>query len=213
MNTRIICFGIEEEQMELLIEYGSYYQLDIIDYLSYCKEEEESSKIFDSTIFLLDIDKDFNQCLEILVEKRDKVNCEVIFCSSNNNPDDRVRWLSLGAQQYILKPFNVGEVCIRARLLAEQVPCISDNVLALNTTTKEVTYKNQELDLTDREFEILHYLFKKKGKVVSREELNGLHGRRKVLNRSVDVHVKSIRQKINGDLIESVRGEGYRYLV
>lgn len=139
---------------------------------------------------------------------------DIIIVSANNMLMDKVDGLDLGADDYIEKPFDILELMSRVNAKARR-----------HKRKRVITIKNIELDLdkhtcamdgevvslTAREFEILSLLFSNKGKVVSREDIIGkLWGTDTYFEtRTVDMHIKSLRQKIKEDIIMTVRGVGY----
>jgi len=172
-------------------------------------------------MILLDIMLPGISGLEILemVRKDKKYNdVDVIIISAKSLILDKVQGFELGADDYIDKPFNILELISRVnakvrRKKVEQVITFQNVTLNLN---KHICYvNNEEVQLTSREFEILALLFKANGSVLSREEiLSSIWGVDAIYEtRTVDMHIKSLRQKINDlqkRLIATVHGVGYR---
>ena len=139
---------------------------------------------------------------------------DIIIVSANNLIMDKVDGLDLGADDYIAKPFDILELMSRVNAKArrhkrKRVITIRNIELDLN---KYTFMKDDEvIPLTVKEFEIISLLFENKGKVVSREEIiSKLWGTEGYFEtRTVDMHIKSLRQKIGEDLILTVRGVGY----
>jgi DNA-binding response OmpR family regulator len=135
---------------------------------------------------------------------------------------DKVAGLDLGADDYITKPFAIEELLARIRRALGQtpaLPCDSEILTAMNlqldTKRRTVTVAGSQVDLTKREFDLLHYLLKNKGLVVTREALleNVWDFDFDGGTNAVDVYIRFLRGKIdeayNIKLIHTVRGVGY----
>ena len=134
---------------------------------------------------------------------------------------DRVLGLELGADDYVVKPFSPKELAARVKAVLRRASPetsrsrleVADGLL-IDTDTLEVTLHGKQLELTQAEFRILHLLATRIGWVFSREKiLDHLWGDEKnVTDRSVDVHVKHLRDKLGpaGKMIANVRGVGYK---
>lgn len=157
---------------------------------------------------------------EILKEIRsndDYDDIQIIIVSANRLVMDKVDGLDLGADDYIEKPFDILELMSRVnskarRFFKKQI--LSAGNLLLDTKKHSFYKDNQLIELTNKEFEIMELLMKAKGEVVSREELfNRVWGNDALESRTIDMHIKSLRQKINdndGAIIKSVYGIGYK---
>lgn len=143
-------------------------------------------------------------------------NIQIIIISAKRNPLDKVDGLDSGADDYIEKPFNILELLSRvnARLRRNK----NKNVLKYENLEIDLDkhllkIENKEINLTNMEFEIISYLFKNKGRVISREELfNYLYGTQELESRTLDMHIKSIRKKIDdkeSKIIKTIYGVGY----
>ena len=134
---------------------------------------------------------------------------------------DRVSGLEGGAVDYVTKPFEPREVLARIRAhLRESQGASSKKMnqslevddLRMDFTTRSASYKGRKLELTKMEFDLLKALFESPGRVFSREELlNLVWGFESYPStRTVDTHVLQLRQKMDNDVIETVRKIGYR---
>ncbi|MBW2520883.1 MAG: response regulator transcription factor, partial [Deltaproteobacteria bacterium] len=139
---------------------------------------------------------------------------------------DRVLGLSLGADDYVVKPFSPREVVERVKAILrrtnkkpERQLCFKHGGLELDFAKRKVNLDGQIVDLTAVEYKILHALMSMPGKVFSRDDLlNHIynHGEA-VIDSVVDVHIGHLRQKLGDDpsaprFIETVRGFGYRFV-
>lgn len=151
----------------------------------------------------------------------------VIMLTARSEEFDRVLGLELGADDYITKPFSVRELTARVKALFRRTDISSEPVgeilsagdISIDLERHEVFKGDAKLDLTLKEFELLKILLQNRGKVLSRDLLL-----EKVWGfdyfgetRTVDVHIRYLRQKIEEDdskpeYIETVRGVGYRFI-
>jgi two-component system, OmpR family, copper resistance phosphate regulon response regulator CusR len=170
--------------------------------------------------------------LDVMLPKRDGIQvCKSLRDRRNNTPilmltardglDDRVLGLDSGADDYLVKPFEIKELRARLRALARRraddrgaVLTVAD--LSLDPATHEVRRGGAALELTAKEYALLEYLLRNRGRVVTREMILGHlwdYGSSTASN-VVDVHMRRLRSKVDDPfrekLIETVRGAGYR---
>lgn len=150
----------------------------------------------------------------------------VIMLTARSEEIDKVIGLELGADDYVSKPFSVRELIARIRAVlrrsgrSEQKQhdgkdsTITSGRLELDTVSYEVTYKDEKINLTPKEYEILHLLIANPGRVFSRDTLlNKIWGYDYYGDtRTVDVHIRRLRKKISPEIIETVRGVGYKFV-
>ena len=129
---------------------------------------------------------------------------------------DRVRGLDTGADDYLVKPFDLAELLARVRALIRRTANKTTNRIQigevmLDTRAKNVMRGGQPVTLTAREFAILEYLALHRGEVISRTELyeHLFDENDDTLSNLLDVHVFSIRKKLGAGLIATRRGQGY----
>jgi two-component system copper resistance phosphate regulon response regulator CusR len=161
--------------------------------------------------------------LEILgtLRARDR-GIPVLILTARDTVEDRVVGLDTGADDYLVKPFAFPELAARIRALlrrgrAEPVSRLRISELELDLAGRRVTRGGEELELTTREFELLEYLLRNRGRVVSREMLARdvwrETGRATPLDNVIDVHIARLRRKVDdafeGKLIHTVRGVGF----
>ncbi len=135
-------------------------------------------------------------------------------------PKDRVTGLDLGAEDYVLKPFDQRELAARIRVVLRRTEkseegALSDGELHINPQAYTVKIKDKFVALSPIEFELLHILLKRKGEVVKREFLlENIWKDKEISNRSPDIYIARIRKKLGsiGKRIRTVERVGYRYL-
>ncbi|MBK6636544.1 MAG: response regulator transcription factor [Rhodocyclaceae bacterium] len=178
-------------------------------------------------VIVLDIMLPGRDGLSILKGLRKAGNATpVILLTARNELDDRVEGLSLGADDYLAKPFFVEELIARVQALLRRVSGERQNILAvgelrLDRISREVTWHGQTVDLTGREFNLIEYLMRSPGRVFTRTQiLEHVWGYDfDPSTNVVDVCIQRIRKKIaslgvaaDGESpIEAVRGVGYRF--
>lgn len=159
-------------------------------------------------------DKSGKDILKDLRSNPDNDEIDIIIISANRMLMDKVDGLDLGADDYIEKPFDLLELMSRvnARFRRKnRQNIISAGGVLLDLDRYICKYEDQEINLTNKEFEILSYLIKNKDKVVKRDELlSTIYGVEALETRTIDMHIKAIRQKIKEDLIQTIYGVGYK---
>lgn len=134
--------------------------------------------------------------------------------------DDKVLALDIGADDYLTKPFSMKELSARIKALARRAEIdakqdrLQKDRLVVDFAAHRVTMDGAEVQLTLTEFKILAELLKQSGTVLTRERLRERAlGNLNVTDRTIDVHMASLRKKLGdiGDKIETVRGVGYRF--
>jgi two-component system, OmpR family, alkaline phosphatase synthesis response regulator PhoP len=149
----------------------------------------------------------------------------IILLTARVDDTDKIIGLELGADDYVTKPFNPREIIARIRVQlrhAQQTDIpqsiLSVDGLSLDVAKRRVTLQGEEIELTATEFDILRTLMQSAGYVFTRDELiqKALGYSFAGLGRTIDSHIKNLRQKIEGDLknpqyILTVYGVGYRF--
>ncbi|HYT82050.1 MAG TPA: response regulator [Gemmatimonadales bacterium] len=163
---------------------------------------------------------------DVLVElrRRDETkDIGVVVLTARKDEPDRIKGLSLGADDYLPKPFSPEELVLRVgavlrRLAAPAVAAgglLTAGALVVDRAAHRVTVDGAEVELTATEFKLLRTLLEREGRVQSRAQLleTVWHAQPDIQTRTVDMHVQRLRQKLGrtGDCIETVRGAGYRF--
>jgi two-component system phosphate regulon response regulator PhoB/two-component system alkaline phosphatase synthesis response regulator PhoP len=167
-------------------------------------------------LMLPDLDG-FDVCRAMKADPR-HAEIPIIMLTARGQETDKVAGLELGADDYLTKPFSPKELVARVRaVLRRTIPenaALSIAGVTIDPERFEVTVGQKPVTLTPVEFRILHLLAQNQGKVFSRERiLDHLWGNEKaVIDRTVDVHIKNLRDKLGpaGDLIKNIRGVGYK---
>jgi two-component system OmpR family response regulator len=141
----------------------------------------------------------------------------VLMLTARDLVADRVLGLDAGADDYLVKPFELAELSARLRALARRASGPTDTRLRagrieVDPAAKIVRLDDKPIDVTAKEFALLEALVRRAGRIVSRGDLEGLlYGfGAAVDSNAVEVHVSNLRRKLGRDAIETVRGLGYR---
>ena len=202
--------GLEGERYEVLVERtgeGAFFRI--------------TTEQIDAV--LLDLTLPGRDGLEILKAVRERgIRTPVLVLTARDTLQDRVVGLDAGADDYLVKPFAFTELLARLRALvrrgrAADTPRLAVADLDMHLITREVTRGGRGVELTVREFELLEYLLRHQGQVVSRETLARdvwkETARTTPLDNVIDVHVARLRRKVDADqaakLIHTVRGVGF----
>ena len=139
----------------------------------------------------------------------------VLMLTARTDVRDRIRGLDAGADDYLVKPFDFGELLARLRALLRRGPVERPAIVAIgdlriDAETRVVTRDGQEIELTGREYDVLEFLARRAGRVVSRSELldeiwSDYEGSPNI----IDVYVGYLRKKLGRALIRTVRGKGF----
>jgi two-component system copper resistance phosphate regulon response regulator CusR len=180
-----------------------------------------STENFD--VVILDLTLPRRDGLEVLAALRQRgSSVPVIILTSRDTVKDRVRGLDAGADDYLVKPFAISELLARIRaLLRRGKPEPGDKLrladLEMDTASRRIIRDGKELMLTAREFDLLEYLLRQQGRVVSREMLARdiwkETTRYTPLDNVIDVHITHLRRKLDEPfrkkLLHTVRGVGF----
>jgi two-component system OmpR family response regulator len=153
---------------------------------------------------------------EILSRLREKKETPVLMLTARDRSADRVRGLDTGADDYLVKPFDIAELLARLRAIIrrgvrQSRSTIEIGDVCIDTAARIVTRKGRPVTLTAREYVMLEYLALHRGEVVTRTALyeHLFDENEATLSNVLDVHVFNLRQKLGHDFIVTRRGHGY----
>ena len=166
---------------------------------------------------LLDLGLPGRSGLELLAQWRRKKNTvPILIITARDSVDDRIAGLDTGADDYLVKPFDLNELAARLRALLRRrsgraAPVIEHGPLHLDPATREVRLNGTAVKLSGREFALLQALLQAPGVPLSRSQLEDrLYGwEEEIGSNAVEVHIHALRRKIGSELIRNVRGVGY----
>ena len=202
--------GLEDERYDVVVERtgeGAFFRVN--------------TETFD--VVLLDLTLPGRDGLEILRALRQRgMETPVLVLTARDSLEDRVTGLDAGADDYLVKPFAFAELLARIRALVRRgrvadAPKLAVGDLEMDLVTRKVMRAGKPVDLTVREFELLEFLMRYQGQVVSRETLARdvwkETARTTPLDNVIDVHIARLRRKVDLEhtvkLIHTVRGVGF----
>ncbi len=186
-------------------------------------EAIRKAAIFNPDLILLDVmmpEKDGLQTIQQLRRNPDLDSTIIIFLTALSDEKSEIEGLKLGADDYIAKPIKPELLLTRLRTALrrvkkdeEQGNKIVFGELEINKYKFTVSYKGEEIILAKKEFELLNLLASKPGRVFLRHEiLQKVWGTEVIVgDRTIDVHIRKIRQKLGIDVITTVKGVGYKF--
>ena len=169
-------------------------------------------------LVLLDLGLPQGNGLDVLRELRGRGDATpVIVLTARDGPGDRVAGLDAGADDYLVKPFDLDELGARIRAVLRRqagraMPLLAHGAVTLDPATRQVTSGGQPVLLSAREYAVLELLMQRPGAVLSRAQIEDrLYGwGEEVESNVVEVHIHALRRKLGADFIRNVRGVGYR---
>jgi DNA-binding response OmpR family regulator len=221
MTFRVLLIDDDVRLYDLLASYLRQNGMDVIG----ARDGKQGLSMLDAATFdvvLLDIMMPGMGGLEVCRRIRNKSNVPLLMLTAKGDETDRVVGLEMGADDYLAKPFSPRELLarIRAVLRRAKPEAFAEKLVvgdvAIDVAGREVAVAGRPVELTGLEFDLLVALARRSGKVVSRDALLGEAGRSDVhvSERTVDVHISHLRQKLGDDprapaRIRTVRGVGY----
>jgi two-component system response regulator QseB len=168
-------------------------------------------------LILLDLGLPRKSGLELLAGwRRGGVSLPVLVITARDSVADRVKGLDAGADDYLVKPFDLDELSARVRALTRRrdgraTPMIAAGALSLDPAAHVVTLGGKPVTLSKREFSLLHALMQQPGVPLSRAQIEErLYGwDEEIESNAVEVHIHALRRKLGAEWIRNVRGVGY----
>lgn len=191
--------------------------MDGKSFYSYLEKNNPDLTILD--LMLPDMDG-LDICRDIRKNSRHN-NMPIVMLTARGDETDTILGLELGADDYVTKPFSPKELVARVKAVLRRGTTSEEsthlniaNEVFIDSEKYQITYKNEIISMTPTEFRILKILTERKGMVFSRDQiLDKLWGNEKaVLDRTIDVHIKHIREKLGnaGKYVMNLRGIGYK---
>ncbi|MDS4039571.1 MAG: response regulator transcription factor [Candidatus Competibacter sp.] len=189
-----------------------------VDWVQDGRGAERALETAEYAMVLLDLGLPKKDGLAVLRDwRRGGLTVPVLILTARDAVPDRVKGLDSGADDYLVKPFDLAELLARMRALLRRRAgrardLIEVGALRLDPVAHAVEYQGRSVSLSAREFALLHALVESPGAVLSREQLEDrLYGwGEEVESNAVEVHIHNLRRKLAPRLIRTVRGVGYR---
>lgn len=178
-------------------------------------ERELASAVYAAGV--LDLGLPGKDGLEVLRDLRARrVPTPILVLTARDAVPDRVLGLDTGADDYVLKPVDLSELSARLRSLVRRASgqvqdLLSNDGVTLDTASRRVLVRGEVVQLSTREFDLLHALMRNAGRVLSRDQLEQqmYSWGYEVESNTIEVHIHHLRRKLGPDLIQTVRGVGY----
>lgn len=188
-----------------------------VDWLKDGASADQALQTEDFEIIVLDLGLPKLSGIEVLQKYRGRGNTTpVIILTARESIEDRIKGLDSGADDYLVKPFDLDELCARIRALQRRFNVRAESTLShgdviLDPASHTVTLNNEAVNVSRREFALLHKLLENTGRVLSRESLTqSLYGwGEEVDSNALEVHIHNLRKKLGNDFILTIRGIGY----
>lgn len=199
------------------VQQGLRQDLCTVDWVREVQAAELALHTTDYEILLLDLGLPGKSGLELLAKLRRAANpIPTLIITARDSVADRVKGLDAGADDYVIKPFDLDELSARMRAVLRRHagradPVIELGDLRLNPATHAVTQSGAAVDLSAREFALLHALLDHPGVPQSRAKLEErLYGwGEEVESNAVEVYIHALRRKLGAERIKNIRGVGY----
>ncbi|MBA6234127.1 MULTISPECIES: response regulator [unclassified Colwellia] len=173
--------------------------------------------VIDQDLVILDLGLPDIDGLEILKRTRDrKLDIPVIILTARDSLEDKIKGLDFGADDYLVKPFEISELLARLRVIerrlgtAESALIICSQVV-IDTTAHKIFIEEDELKASKKEYMVLKALMENAGRIQSREQIESrlYEWGEEVASNAVEVHIHNLRKKLPDHFIKTVRGVGY----
>lgn len=220
-KVRTILIADDEPDILEIINFNLHTQgYNVINAMN-GNEAVELAKQYKPDLIILDVmmpgKSGFEVC-KILRSNKDFENTIIIFLTALNDDSTQIKGLETGGDDYINKPISPGVLMSRVNALFRRIIKESGSILQIGDLSIDrekyiVTLKNEEIILARKEFELLALLASKPAKVFLRNEiLDKVWGTEVIVgDRTIDVHIRKIRQKLGDDCIATVKGVGYKF--
>lgn len=171
----------------------------------------------DYDLILLDLGLPRKDGLDVLRELRTrKCRSPILIASARDAVQQRIAGLDAGADDYIVKPYDLDELLARIRALIRRAAGRAESVyehgnVRINTNTKEVTVESEPVTISAREWAVLEALVARPGLILSRAQIEEklFAWKDEISSNAVEVYIHGLRKKLGADLIQTVRGMGY----
>lgn len=188
-----------------------------VDWLTDGKLADEALQTNRYELVVLDLNLPGMDGIRILQELRKrKDHTPVLILTARDSVNDKVLGLDSGADDFVIKPFDLAEICARLRALyrrkgGDKMPVIEHKGVRLELASHQVFFNDKPVDLSQKEFEVLSFLMNHIGQVSSRARLEEtLYAwDSEIESNTVEVHIHHLRKKLNSKLIRTIRGVGY----
>ncbi len=208
---------IEDDPMLGKAVYTGLQRDDVVDWVRTAEDADLAIRAFSFDVIIADIGLPGASGLTFVKHLRQRGDTTpVLFLTARDTPRDRIVGLDSGGDDYLVKPFDFGELQARIRALVRRsqgrgTPQLTAGTVTLDPAGRTVHLNGAPLSVSAREFEILKLLLEHKNQVVNRSEIESkLYDMRQAAeSNAVEVHISSLRRKLGKQFIRTIRGLGY----
>lgn len=200
---------IIEDEIQIVELIKSYLEKEgfLVDYELDGKKGLEKALAFKPNIIVLDLMLPNMSGEEIIKELRKKSNVHILILSAKSSEESAINCFSLGADDYIRKPFSPRELTSKINAILKK----GRTNIIINDESKEFLFHGKKIELTKNEYSILNLLIKNKAQVFTRDDIiNALFSDYEAYDRTIDAYIKNIRKKTSPKLIKTIHGLGYK---
>ncbi|MGV8833951.1 MAG: response regulator [Devosia sp.] len=189
-----------------------------VDWMTRLDDAQAALDSVDYQLVLLDLNLPDGRGLDLLRRLRKKGSAvPVIITTAQDQIAVRIEGLNAGADDYLVKPFDLSEMSARLAAVARRyggnpAPVITMGAVSVNTATKTVAVDNKAVSLTSREWAVLERLISRRGAIVTKAEIeDSLYAfGAEIESNAVEVYVSRLRKKLGRDVVTTLRGLGYQ---
>jgi two-component system, OmpR family, response regulator QseB len=200
------------------IRDGLYQDGLVVDWVKTEAEGKAALTAVDYAAAVLDLGLPAGDGMQVLVWLRlQKHKTAVVIITARDDVRSRIAGLDAGADDYLVKPFDLDELAARIRAVTRRTAGRAESIarsgdVVLDASRREVKRGDEALNLTAKEYALLAALMREPGRLVTRAELEEqLYGwGEEIASNSVEVHIHNLRRKLGEDFVRNVRGRGYR---
>lgn len=218
MRNLIVTIALNKQLETEFENLGTYFDFEItrLDIQKIIDGEVDFTRRLNySKVFIvLNIDKTPYDMYKFVALLKAEHNVEVYFVSKNTDPDEHVRWFTLGACNYFIEPCKAEEILRYATQVSrKQNFIISDSNFRVDLKAQTVYYLGREIEVLENTIKLIVYLMEHSNTIISREQImKNVYSKEKYHSaRNIDTQIKNLRRATNFDIISTIRGQGYIY--
>lgn len=209
-----------EDNKEIAKNIQEYLKLDghIVAWSGRGDDGLTSGLGYDFDVILLDLSLPWKDGIDVCKQIRQKKEVPIIMITARESIDQKVTWLGSGANDYLVKPFDMRELVARIHVVTRQTNASKKHTfgdIELDFDARVFTKKWKKISLTQKEFLILEYLYKSAPKVVTRTDIidEVWWGEDELFASSgkLDVYISNLRSKFGKQMIETIKWVGYKW--
>lgn len=189
----------------------------VVNHVNNGKSAISALSVPDQDLVILDLGLPDIDGLEVLKGARNrKLEIPVIILTARDSINDKVKGLDFGADDYLVKPFEISELLARLRVIERRLgtaksALITYSEVTIDTAAHKVFIKDEEMKASKKEYMVLKALMENAGRIQSREQIESrlYEWGEEVASNAVEVHIHNLRKKLPEKFIQTVRGVGY----